>query len=223
MKAGAHMFLSSALILSLVSVTPLAALPLQDQEGEQEEPKTYSDVITDDTETDEGVFTVHRLDQKVFYEIPVSELGREFLWVSQIARTTEGVGYGGQALGNRVVSWNRRGDQVLLKSVSYAIVADDDQPISQAVRAAKGALVKVLVSLAGEQVDGISVVFDAVRDGRRVSRFDHDPQTQPQGQDETAQQTPPAGPPGGPGGGPPGPLPPARDGGGGGRPVSHGR
>ena len=104
----------------------------RDQEGI----KPYDEVITDEAETDEGVFTVHRLDQKVFYEIPVSELGREFLWVSQIARTTEGVGYGGQALGNRVVTWNRRGDQVLLKSVSYAIVADDDQPISQAVRAA---------------------------------------------------------------------------------------
>ena len=104
----------------------------RDQEGI----KPYDEVITDEAETDEGVFTVHRLDQKVFYEIPVSELGREFLWVSQIARKTEGVGYGGQALGNRVVSWNRRGDQVLLKSVSYAIVADDDQPISQAVRAA---------------------------------------------------------------------------------------
>lgn len=104
----------------------------RDQEGI----KSYDEVITDEAETDEGVFTVHRLDQKVFYEIPVAELGREFLWVSQIARTTEGVGYGGQALGNRVVTWNRRGDQVLLKSVSYAIVADDDQPIAQAVRAA---------------------------------------------------------------------------------------
>ena len=82
------------------------------------------------------MFTVHQLDDKVFYEIPEAELGREFLWVSQIARTTEGVGHGGQALGNRVVKWERHGDRVLLKSVSHAIVADAGQPIARAVEAA---------------------------------------------------------------------------------------
>ncbi len=96
----------------------------------------YDEVITDEAESDDGVFTVHRLDDKVFYEIPETELGREFLWVSQIARTTEGVGYGGQALGNRVVKWERHGDRILLKGVSYALVADAEQPIARAVEAA---------------------------------------------------------------------------------------
>ena len=103
---------------------------------DQESIKSYDEVITNEAETDEGVFTVHRLGGKVFYEIPDSELGREFLWVSQIARTTEGVGYGGQALGNRVVKWERREDQVLLKSVTYGIVADQSRPIAMAVEAA---------------------------------------------------------------------------------------
>jgi hypothetical protein len=103
---------------------------------DEEDVKSYGDVITDEAETVEGVFTVHRLDDKVFFEIPPAELGREFLWVSQIARTTQGVGYGGQALGNRVVKWERRGEQVLLTSVSYGIVADDAQPIAAAVASA---------------------------------------------------------------------------------------
>ena len=107
-----------------------------DEDDDNERPRRgrdgiqpYDEVITDEAETDEGVFTVHQLDDTVFYEIPEAELGREFLWVSRIARTTQGVGYGGQSLGNRVVVWERRGDRVLLKSVSYAIVADADQPI----------------------------------------------------------------------------------------------
>ena len=103
---------------------------------DQEDIESYDEVITDEAETDEGVFTVHRLDGKVFYEIPVEELGRVFLWVSQIERTTEGVGYGGQALGNRIVKWDRRGNQVLLKNVSYDIVANQEEPISRAVQAA---------------------------------------------------------------------------------------
>ena len=63
------------------------------------EPKAYDKVITKDARSDAGVFTVHRIKDKVFYEIPTTELGKEFLWVTQIARTTLGVGYGGQAAG----------------------------------------------------------------------------------------------------------------------------
>ncbi|HEY7546794.1 MAG TPA: zinc-dependent metalloprotease, partial [Blastocatellia bacterium] len=80
--------------------------------------------------------TVHRIKEKVYYEIPARELGKDFLLVSQIARTTLGVGYGGQAMGNRVLRWERRGNRVLLKSVSYEIVADPQLPIAQAVHAA---------------------------------------------------------------------------------------
>src|SRR6187431_1119787 len=100
------------------------------------EPKAYDKVITKDAKSDDGVFTVHRIKDKVFYEIPASELGKEFLWVTQIARTTLGVGYGGQAAGDEVVRWERRGNRVLLRKVSYDIVADKSLPISRAVAAA---------------------------------------------------------------------------------------
>ena len=61
---------------------------------------------------------------------------REFLWVSRIARTVVGQGTGGQKLGERVVRWERRGNRVFLRNVSYDVVADDDLPIAQAVEAA---------------------------------------------------------------------------------------
>jgi hypothetical protein len=100
------------------------------------EPRAYDKVITKDAKSDPGVFTVHRIKDKVFYEIPASELGKEFLWVSQIARTTLGVGYGGQAAGRQVVRWERRGNRLLLRKVSYDVVADKSLPIAQAVAAA---------------------------------------------------------------------------------------
>ena len=126
----------------------------------------YDDVITDEAETDEGVFAVHQLDDKVFYEIPEAEIGNEFLWVSRIARTTAGVGYGGQALGNRVVKWERHGDQVLLKSVSYAVVADDYQPIHRAVDAANNdTIIKAFdinaLSEAGAPVIDVTSLFNS--------------------------------------------------------------
>ena len=127
--------------------------------------KAYEEVITDNASSDDGVFTVHRLDGKVFYEIPTRELGREFLWVSQIERTTVGVGYGGQSLGNRIVKWDRRGDQVMLKSISYDIVADQSQPISKAVQAANNdTIVKVFdveaLSQTGALVIDVTELFE---------------------------------------------------------------
>jgi len=118
---------------------PPAAAPAAPQQPERAatpEPKPYDRVITKEAKSDAGVFTVHRIGDRVLYEIPKAELDKEFLWVSQIARTTLGIGQGGQAAGNRVVRWERRNNRVFLRNVSYDIVADRSQPISQAVQAA---------------------------------------------------------------------------------------
>jgi uncharacterized protein DUF4953/uncharacterized protein DUF5117/uncharacterized protein DUF5118 len=95
--------------------------------------RPYDRVITKDAMSKTGVFGVHRIKDRLFYEIPRNVLGREFLWVSQIKSTTLGAGYGGQAAGNRVVRWERRGDRVFLRSVSYEITADAKTPIARAV------------------------------------------------------------------------------------------
>jgi hypothetical protein len=96
--------------------------------------KAFADVIEDDAEKDEGLFTVYKQDDKYFYEIPDSLLGREMLMVSRIAKTAEGIGYGGERLGNHVLRWDRREDNVLLRRVSYNNTASDTLPIYEAVR-----------------------------------------------------------------------------------------
>jgi hypothetical protein len=106
--------------------------------GRAQEPqiRPYDRVITDEAKSDEGVFTLHRIKDRLYYEIPKDRLGREFLWVNQIAKTTLGAGYGGQSAGNRVIRWERRGDRILLRAVSYDVVADSGAPIARAVEAA---------------------------------------------------------------------------------------
>src|SRR5580704_88830 len=101
-----------------------------------QEPQPYDRVITSDAKTQHGVFDVHQIKDTYFYEIPASELNKDFLWVSLIAKTTIGVGYGGQSDGNHVVRWERHGNTVFLRSVSYEIVADPSLPIATAVQAA---------------------------------------------------------------------------------------
>src|SRR5437868_12483601 len=75
---------------------------------QEPDPKPYDKVITKEAKSKPGVFTVHKVKNRTYYEIPASELGKDFLWVSQIARTTLGVGYGGQFAGDHVVRSEER-------------------------------------------------------------------------------------------------------------------
>lgn len=97
-------------------------------------PRPYGQVIPREARTDRGLFDVHQLGSRYYYEIPDSLLGREMLWVTRIARTAAGVGYGGEELNRQVVRWERFGDKVLLRTVSYQNVAADSLPIYRAVR-----------------------------------------------------------------------------------------
>jgi len=99
---------------------------------------------------------------KVYYEIPKSELNKEFLWVSQIAKTTLGVGYGGQAAGNRVVKWERHGNRILLRNVSYDVVADPSLPVSRAVQASNNDTIIMAFNIEAFGKDD-SAVIDVTR------------------------------------------------------------
>ena len=104
--------------------------------GAPGQPRPYAQVITSDARTDEGVFKVHRIREQLFYEIPKGELGKDFLWVSQMKRASAGTGVGGQPVGNQVVRWELVGNRVLLRLVDYSMVADPSAPIAKAVAAA---------------------------------------------------------------------------------------
>jgi Met-zincin/Domain of unknown function (DUF5117)/Domain of unknown function (DUF5118) len=97
--------------------------------------KPYDDVITKEAKTSTGLFVVHRIDDKVFFEIPAEELGKEMLWVTQLEQTQAGHSFGGQPVGDRVVRWELRGNDVLLRDVKYEIRAAVNDPITNAVQA----------------------------------------------------------------------------------------
>ena len=96
--------------------------------------KKYEEVITKDAVTKVGLFRVHRVDDSLFFEIPVEALNTDLLWVTQIAETTAGSSYAGMPVQDRVVRWEQRGDKILLRDVRYGIRADTTDPIAQAVK-----------------------------------------------------------------------------------------
>jgi len=102
--------------------------------GQAQEPRKYEDVVTSEFTTQEGMFKVHRKDDRLLFEIPQSALGRDMLWVTEVKKTPVG-GYGGTAAGDRVVRWEVRGDKVLLRIITYSIRASKGERIQLAVEA----------------------------------------------------------------------------------------
>ncbi|MEZ0483173.1 zinc-dependent metalloprotease [Fibrella aquatica] len=100
--------------------------------------KPYREVITRAAKTSRGLFTAHQVDDKYYFEIADSLLGREFMAITRIAKAPTGAGYGGELANRQVLRWERGPDRrLLLRVVSYINVATatgDTMPISQAVR-----------------------------------------------------------------------------------------
>ncbi|HEY5618834.1 MAG TPA: DUF5117 domain-containing protein, partial [Vicinamibacterales bacterium] len=132
--------------------------------GQPPQPRPYDQVITREARTDDGIFKVHRVREQLYYEIPKGQLGKDFLWVSQMKRTTAGTGLGGQAAGNRVVRWELLGNRVLLRLIDHSLVADPSTPIARAVAdATNPAIVRVFnvaaFSSGGDPVVDVTPLF----------------------------------------------------------------
>ena len=125
--------------LALVCFSPpaLAAAPMlqadRQDDDEEDEPKSYSDVITDEAVTSEGLFDTHMIGDDLFFEIPLDMMEREMLLLTRIAATPAGVGFGGSKANTSTVRWERQGERVLLRLVNYQNFADDTTAISEAV------------------------------------------------------------------------------------------
>jgi len=116
---------------------PAAAPPQGGAPAAPRRPRPYNQVITDRAQTERGGITVHRVDDKWFFEVPDSLLNRDILFVSRLAGVPAGVGgfaFAGNEIARRVVRWSKVNDRINLASISYAAVADDSLPISISVR-----------------------------------------------------------------------------------------
>lgn len=95
--------------------------------------KPYKDVITDKSITDDGLFKIHKIDERYYFEIHDSLLNKDILIVNRISkgaaesRLQNGlIGYAGDYIGENVVKFVKGPRQkIFIKRVSYLEVADD--------------------------------------------------------------------------------------------------
>lgn len=131
------------------------------------ETKKYEDVITKVAVSTPGLFTVHRIRDKIFYEIPAGALGRDMLWYTEVTKAPAGIGYGGAAIGSRSVRWERVGDRILLRLLSFdkrAEIEDpeDPPPVWRAVEDASLPPIVMAFDVEAEG-NGGSAVIDATK------------------------------------------------------------
>lgn len=139
-----------------------SAAPKKPQKGGV---KPYSKVITKAAKTDEGLFTVHKLKNEYYFEIPDSIFNREMLMVTRIAKTANGLGFGGRKQNEQVLRWTRKGDKVFLNVVSYNVYAADSLPVNEAVKNSNFEPILFGFDVAAYKKDSIhnSVVINATK------------------------------------------------------------
>lgn len=104
--------------------------------GARRAPRPYEQVITARAKSERGVMNVHKVDDRYFFEIDNSMLGRDFLLVSRISGVPAGSGgfqSAGSSVNERMVRWEKRDNAMLLKSISVDSYADETQPIAKSV------------------------------------------------------------------------------------------
>lgn len=94
----------------------------------------YRSVVPASAESDAGMFAVHRVGERLLFEIPDSLLGRDMSIMSRYASAQTELANGGDRMsGNLVVRWERRGDRIMLRGVAHANTAEPGTPLALAV------------------------------------------------------------------------------------------
>jgi len=99
--------------------------------------KEYNEVITSEAITDEGLITSHLVGDDYFFEISSDLLEKEILIVSRISGHVKGLNFGGAGMKSRpqqVIRFQKIGGKILMRSVSFNNVADEDEPIYTSVK-----------------------------------------------------------------------------------------
>lgn len=155
--------------LAVFSVGCKTSQPIPDETEKSDKKdsdlKDYSEIITKEAKSDEGLFTTHFVDDKLYFEIPVELLEKDMLLVSRIAGVPSGFGGGyvnaGSKVNEQVVRWVKRNGNVDMKVISFEDQSDEDSPIYKSVQANNFFPILFSSKIETWNADSTSVVIDA--------------------------------------------------------------
>ncbi|MBF8149512.1 zinc-dependent metalloprotease [Winogradskyella sp. F6397] len=126
--------------------------------------KDYEKVITKDAISDSGLFDVHIVGEKYYFEIPMEHLNTDMLLVSRFAKLPSNLGGGyvnaGTKTNTRMINWERFKNKILIKEKSSSAVAADSLPIHVSVKSNNYEPTLYAFDIAAFSKDSSAVVID---------------------------------------------------------------
>lgn len=130
-------------------------------------PRPYKEVITDKATTRKGLFTVHKLEDKWFFEMGDSLLGRDVLVVNRISKapinTRSGfIGYAGDEINENVIRFDKGpNNKIWLRNISYSVYAkDSSKPMYKSVQASNIQPIAASFDIKAFSKDSTGIVID---------------------------------------------------------------
>lgn len=134
--------------------------------GPRTGPKPYREVITDKAITQKGLFTVHQVDDKYYFELPANILNKEIMAVTRFVRvpTNSGGGrgtFGGELTNQQTVAFERGPSKnIFMRVITLVNVADSTNAIYQAVNNSNLNVIAASFPIAAYGKDSSSFVLD---------------------------------------------------------------
>ena len=97
--------------------------------------RPYDKLIGKDAISQEGLFNVHLVGDKYYFEIHDSILNREILVVTRFIKTPAGAGnYGGEEIGDKTIIWEKGPlNKIFLRIATFVSTANENDAIAKAV------------------------------------------------------------------------------------------
>ena len=107
------------------------------------QPRPYEEVITAKAITQNGLFKVHKVDERYFFEIADSLLGRDILVVNRLAKTSTAFSvssssaYGGDIINEKQIRFDKSpNNKIFLRTISFSVYSrDSTKPLYRSVNA----------------------------------------------------------------------------------------
>jgi hypothetical protein len=126
--------------------------------------RPYDQVITADAKTKRGLMVVHLVGDRLLFEIPRRELGKDQLLVGRVSRaaaprdTAPPQYFVGDDFVQRTLRWDRAGNRVILRGPLFTITADSASPVRTAVNNSNNASVIAVFEIATFGADSAPVI-----------------------------------------------------------------
>lgn len=157
-------------VIDTLQVDSAVADTAKQKKPEDKGPKPFSEVIKPGAKSQKGLIHVHQVDDKYFFEVGDSVLGKDLLLVTRLAKAGADMrsgmrGYAGDPVNQTVIRFEKAAkDKLLIRKVSFSEYSkDSSQPMYEAVTRSNLQPIAAAFDIAAFSADSTGSVIDVTK------------------------------------------------------------